>query len=174
MYADSDAIYQAEYEINVSDLEPQVALPYAVDNVAPVSLVAGTLVHQALLGSCTNGRIEDLRVAAGILRGRKIQRDTRLLVVPASAEIYRQAVAEGIIDVLLDAGAVLCPAGCGACFGSHLGLLGAGESCIATINRNFRGRMGSPDSKVFLSSPATVAASALAGCIADPRQFLSR
>ena len=174
VYADGDAEYKAEYEIDVSGLEPQVALPYAVDNIAPVSKVTGTRVHQALLGSCTNGRIEDLRIAAGILRGRKVNRDTRLLVAPASGEVYRQAISEGIIEVLMDAGAVLCPAGCGACFGSHLGLLGTGETCIATINRNFRGRMGSPDSEVFLASPATVAASAVEGRIADPRKYLSR
>lgn len=140
----------------------------------PVSKLAGISIHQALLGSCTNGRLEDLRAAANILRGRKVNRDTRLLVSPASTAVYEQAAAEGIIEVFLAAGAVLCPSGCGACFGSHLGLLGAGEACIASINRNFRGRMGSPDSKVFLASPATVAASAVAGCIADPRQYFLR
>jgi len=174
VFADRDAFYEAEYEIDVSDLTPQISMPYTVDNVVPVSCVAGTIVHQALLGSCTNGRIEDLRVAAGILLGRKVNQGTRLLVTPASTEVYRQAVAEGIIEVLSSAGAVLCPAGCGACFGSHLGLLGTGEACIATINRNFRGRMGSPDSQVFLASPATVTASAVAGRITDPRQYLSR
>ncbi len=174
VFADADAQYQAEYDISVSGLEPQVAVPYAVDKAVPVSHLIGTRVHQALLGSCTNGRLEDLRMAAGILHGRKVSPDTRLLVAPASSEIYRQALVEGIIEVLAASGAILCPAGCGACFGSHLGLLGAGETCIATINRNFQGRMGNPDSRVFLASPATVAASAVEGRITDPRQYLSR
>jgi len=171
VYADEDAAYEAEYEVDVSSLEPQLALPYAVDNVKPVSEVTGIKVNQALLGSCTNGRVEDLRIAAGILKGKKVHPDTRLLVAPASTEVYRQAVEEGIVKILLDAGAVMCPAGCGACFGGHLGLLAEGETCIASINRNFKGRMGSPESRVFLASPATVAASATEGKITDPRDY---
>ncbi len=171
VYADEDATYEAEYEVDVSRLEPQVALPYAVDNVKPVSEVIGIKVNQALLGSCTNGRIEDLRVAAEIARGKKVHPNTRLLVAPASTGVYTQAAEEGILTALLEAGAVMCPAGCGACFGGHLGLLASGETCIASINRNFRGRMGSPESRVFLASPATVAASAIEGKITDPRNY---
>ncbi|HEY93698.1 MAG TPA: 3-isopropylmalate dehydratase large subunit [Dehalococcoidia bacterium] len=169
--ADKDAVYRAEYEIDVSSLPPLVALPYEVDNIKPVSELTGTVIHQALLGSCTNGRIEDLRIAADIIKGRKAHHDTRFLVVPASAEVYSQAAVEGLIEVFLEAGATICPPGCGACFGTHMGLLAEGENCIASINRNFRGRMGSPGSRVYLASPATVAASAIEGKIADPRIF---
>ncbi len=172
VYADKDAAYKTEYEIDVSNLIPQIALPYEVDNVKPVSELVGTRIHQAVLGSCTNGRIEDLRIAAEIIKGRKVHNDTRFLIIPASSEVYTQAIREGIIEVLLKAGATICPPGCGACFGSHMGLLADGENCIASINRNFRGRMGSPDSSVFLASPATVAASAIEGRIADPRNYL--
>jgi len=172
VHADENAVYKAEYEIDASELSPQVAMPYEVDNVKPVSELTGTRIHQALLGSCTNGRIEDLRIAADIIRGRKVHQDTRFLVVPASSEVHRRAAAEGLIEVFLKAGAAICPPGCGACFGSHMGLLAEGENCIATINRNFKGRMGSPGSRVYLASPVTVAASAIEGEIADPRNYL--
>jgi len=168
---DEDAVYEAEYEVDVSNLEPQVALPFAVDNVKPVSEAGDIKVHQAVLGSCTNGRLEDLRVAADILAGRKVNPDTRLLVIPASAEVYKEAITESILRTLVDSGAIICPAGCGPCFGAHMGLLASGESCIASINRNFKGRMGSPEAKVYLGSPATVAASAIEGRIADPRKY---
>ncbi|OGN89654.1 MAG: 3-isopropylmalate dehydratase large subunit [Chloroflexi bacterium RBG_13_46_14] len=171
VHADKDAVYKAEHEIDVSNLPPQVALPYEVDNVKPVSELTGTRIHQALLGSCTNGRIEDLRIAAEIMKGRKVHQDTRFLVIPASSEVYNQAISEGLIEVFIKAGGMICPPGCGACFGSHMGLLADGENCIASINRNFKGRMGSPDSRVFLASPATVAASAIEGKIADPRNY---
>jgi homoaconitate hydratase family protein len=168
---DGDAVYRAEHKVDVASLEPQVSLPYAVDNVRPISQIGEIPVQQAVLGSCTNGRLEDLAAAADILRRRKVHRDTRLLVIPASAEVLKDAIAEGILYDLVDAGAILCPPGCGPCFGSHMGLLAAGESCIASINRNFKGRMGSPESKVYLASPATVAASAVEGRIADPRGY---
>lgn len=168
---DVDAVYEREYEVDVSGLEPQVALPFAVDNVRPVSRVGEVRVDQAVLGSCTNGRFEDLKVAAEILKGRKVHPDTRLLVIPASAEVLKEAIAEGILYTLVDSGAILCPPGCGPCFGSHMGLLAPGESCIASINRNFKGRMGSPEAAVYLGSPATVAASAIEGRIADPREY---
>jgi homoaconitase/3-isopropylmalate dehydratase large subunit len=171
VFADKDAVYEQEFEVEVSNLEPQVSLPYAVDNVKPISEIKGIKVEQAYLGSCTNGRLEDLRIAAGILKNRKVHPDTRLLVSPASGEVFRKASEEGILSLLSDAGAIICPAGCGPCFGAHMGLLSAGEACIASINRNFKGRMGSPDSKVFLASPATVAASAIEGNIADPRNY---
>lgn len=172
VHPDKDAVYKAEYEIDVSNLSPQVALPYEVDNVKSVSELTGTRIHQALLGSCTNGRIEDLRIAAEIIEDRKVHHNTRFLVIPASSDVYTQAISEGLIEIFARAGGVICPPGCGACFGSHMGLLADGENCIASINRNFRGRMGSPDSKVFLASPATVAASVVEGKIADPRNYL--
>jgi 3-isopropylmalate/(R)-2-methylmalate dehydratase large subunit len=169
---DKDAVYKEEYKIDVSNLEPQLALPYEVDNIKPVSELVGTTIHQALLGSCTNGRIEDLRIAAELLKERIVHQNTRFLIIPASSAVYSQATAEGLTEVFLKAGATICPPGCGACFGSHMGLLADGENCIASINRNFKGRMGSPDSRVFLASPATVAASAMEGKIADPRNHL--
>jgi 3-isopropylmalate/(R)-2-methylmalate dehydratase large subunit len=169
--ADQDAIYERTYEIDVSTLEPQVAFPFAVDNVRPISQAGNIKVDQAVLGSCTNGRLEDLRMAARILEGRKVHTDTRLLVIPASAEVYKEALNEGILSTLIEAGGVICNPGCGPCFGAHMGLLASGEACIASINRNFKGRMGSPEARVYLSSPATVAASAIEGKIADPRNY---
>ncbi len=168
---DQDATYEKTYEVDVTALEPQVAVPYAVDNVKPISEVGDIHVDQALLGSCTNGRLEDLKIAAEILEGRKVHPDTRLLVMPASAEVYQEALKEGVLGTLLDAGGILCPPGCGACFGAHMGLLASGETCVASINRNFKGRMGSPEARVYLASPATVAASAVEGKIADPRNY---
>lgn len=168
---DGDAVYEKEYEVDVSQLEPQIAIPYAIDNVKPVSQVGEVKLDQALLGGCTNGRLEDLRVAADIVKGRKVHPDTRLLVVPASAEVYKEAIAEGILYTLVDSGAIILNSSCGTCFGAHMGLLASGESCIASINRNFKGRMGSPEAQVYLASPATVAASAIEGKIADPRKY---
>nr|MDO8079159.1 3-isopropylmalate dehydratase large subunit [Candidatus Freyarchaeota archaeon] len=169
--ADKDAEYEKIYEKDVTQLEPQVAEPYTVDNVKPVTEVEGIPVNQALLGSCTNGRVEDLRVAAKILDGKKVHPDTRLIVIPASTEVYWEALKEGIIETIIEAEGIICNPSCGACFGSHMGLLAAGEVCIASINRNFRGRMGDSESKVYLASPATVAASAVEGKIADPRKY---
>jgi homoaconitate hydratase family protein len=168
---DEDATYERVYEIDASTLEPQIAFPFAVDNVKPISKIGEIRVDQALLGSCTNGRLEDLRIAAEILRGRKVHPDTRLLVTPASAEVYKEAITEGTLNSLVDSGAIICNPGCGACFGAHMGLLASGEACVASINRNFKGRMGSPEAKVYLASPSTVAASAIEGKIADPRNY---
>jgi 3-isopropylmalate/(R)-2-methylmalate dehydratase large subunit len=168
---DEDAVYEKTFEIDVSTLEPQVAFPFAVDNGKPVSKIGEIKVDQALLGSCTNGRLEDLRIAVEILKGRSVHSDTRLLVIPASAEVYREAMTEGILSTMIDAGGIICNPGCGSCFGAHMGLLASGEACIASINRNFKGRMGSPEAKVYLASPATVAASAIEGKIADPRNY---
>jgi len=168
---DNDAIYEMVYELDISSLEPQIAVPYAIDNVKPVSEVVGVKLNQAVLGGCTNGRLEDLRIAAEILQDRKVEPHIRLLVVPASAEVYKEAIKEGIIYTLVDSGAVILNPSCGICYGSHMGLLASGESCIASINRNFKGRMGSPEAKVYLASPATVAASAIEGMIADPREY---
>jgi 3-isopropylmalate/(R)-2-methylmalate dehydratase large subunit len=169
---DSDARYEAVYEIDVSSLEPQIAFPFSVDNVRPVSGAKDIKIHQAFIGSCTNGRLEDLHTAAGILRGKKVHPEVRFLVNPASWEIYRQAMKDGTLDTLIEAGAVIGNSSCGPCFGAHMGLLGADENCIAAINRNFKGRMGSQKAQVFLASPATVAASALEGKITDPRNYL--
>lgn len=167
---DDDARYAAVHEVPLGEVEPQVALPHNVDRVAPVGQVEGTVIHQAFLGSCTNGRLEDLRDAAGILAGRHVHPGVRLLVAPASAAVYQEALAAGIISVLAEAGATVLPPGCGPCFGGHGGLLAPGERCIGTHNRNFRGRMGSTEAEIYLASPLTVAASAVAGAIADPRR----
>lgn len=167
--ADSDASYETVYHEDVSKLEPQVAFPFSVDNVRLVSKAGDIKIHQAVLGSCTNARVEDLRIAAEVMAGRKIHPDVRMLVIPASWEVYRDAVREGIITRLSESGAIICNAGCGPCMGGHMGLLASGEACIATTNRNFKGRMGSPESELYLASPATVAASAITGRITDPR-----
>jgi 3-isopropylmalate/(R)-2-methylmalate dehydratase large subunit len=163
---DPDAAYAQRIAIDVAEIEPQVALPHSPDNVRPVSEVAGQRVDQAVLGSCTNARIEDLRVAAAYLRGRQVAKHVRMYVSPASIDVYRQAMREGLLEDFLEAGAVVLNPGCGACFGKHMGLLAAGEVCISATNRNFQGRMGSPEARVFLASPLTVAASAVAGEIA--------
>ena len=168
--ADGDAVYERSYEVDVSGLEPQVAFPHDVGNVRPISQVGDIEVNQAFLGSCTNGRLEDLEVAAGILKGKRVHPDVRLLVFPASYEIYLEAMRKGILETLILAGAVVCNPNCGPCLGGHMGLLASGERCISASNRNFKGRMGSPEAEVYLGSPATVAASAIAGRIVDPRK----
>lgn len=165
------ATYAAVHEISLTDLSPQVAMPHEVDRVGSVSDAEGITIHQAFIGSCTNGRIEDLRAAAEVLKGKHIASGVRLLVVPASRSVLEEALETGVLATLVEAGASVLPPGCGPCFGGHGGLLGAGERCIGTHNRNFVGRMGSPDAEIYLGSPATVAASALAGRIADPRDL---
>jgi 3-isopropylmalate/(R)-2-methylmalate dehydratase large subunit len=160
-----------EVEMDVEGLEPQVACPHQVDNVADVGKVEGTRIDQAVLGSCTNGRLEDLAAAEGLLRGRKVSRDVRFIVVPASREVYIEAAQRGILASLATSGAVIVNPGCGPCLGGHQGLLASGERCISTTNRNFRGRMGSPNAEVYLASPETVAASAIKGEITDPRRL---
>jgi len=167
--SDPGAAYVDERIYDLSKLEPQVAVPHNVDNVRPVREVAGVKVDQAFLGSCTNGRLEDLVEAAKILDGRKIARGVRMLVVPASREVYAEALKETVLQKFIDAGAMVGAPSCAACMGGHIGILGPGEVCISSSNRNFRGRMGSPEAKVYLGSPATVAASALNGEITDPR-----
>lgn len=168
---DLDASYEKVVEVDAAGLEPKVACPHSVDNVKDVREVAGVEVNQAFIGSCTNGRIEDLRLAARILRGEKVNKGTRLLVIPASRKIYLQALREGLIEIFLEAGAVVCNPTCGPCLGGHMGILAAGEVCISSSNRNFIGRMGSPKANVYLASPATVAASAITGKITDPRDM---
>ncbi|MFH1214741.1 MAG: 3-isopropylmalate dehydratase large subunit [Candidatus Neomarinimicrobiota bacterium] len=170
--SDEDAQYAQTFEINVSDLEPVVACPHLPGNVKPARTAGDIPIDQAYLGSCTNGRIEDLRVAARILKGREVAGGTRMIVVPATTEIWKQANREGLLDIFMTAGATVSTPTCGACLGGHMGILAAGERCISSTNRNFVGRMGSPKSEVYLASPATVAASAVAGKISDPRQYL--
>ena len=167
--SDKDASYARTMEFNVTDLEPQVACPSSVDNVKPVSEVGNVPIEQAFIGSCTNGRIEDLRLAAKILKGKKVKDSVRALVIPASQEVYRQALSEGLLEIFTDAGAIVCGSACGPCLGGHIGLLAAGEVCVSTSNRNFIGRMGSTQASVYLASPATVAASAVTGKITDPK-----
>lgn len=167
---DEGAVYEQEYTFAVSGLEPMVALPHSLDNVKPAREIAGQIIHQAYIGSCTNGRVEDLRQAAAILKGKKVAKGVRLLVCPASRKIFTRAMEEGLIQILTDAGGTICPPACGPCFGDHGGILAPGEVCLSSTNRNFKGRMGSPEAKVYLASPATVAASAWKGAICDPRE----
>ncbi len=169
--SDSDANYEAVLDYDISAIEPQVACPHTVDNVRPVTEVQGTPFHQAIIGTCTNGRIEDLKVAAQILRGKKVHPDVRVLVIPASRKEYLQVLQQGDLEALVDAGCLVLNPGCGPCLGAHQGVLAPGEVAISTANRNFRGRMGSRDSAIYLASPATVAASALEGSITDPRKY---
>jgi 3-isopropylmalate/(R)-2-methylmalate dehydratase large subunit len=168
--SDPDATVEKEFDMDLTGLSPQVAYPHSVDNVKPVEEMAGIPMDQAVIGSCTNGRAEDLLAAENVLRGRRVADGTRLIIVPASREVYLWAADSGILSSLVRSGAIVTNPGCGPCLGAHQGLLAPGERCIATTNRNFRGRMGSPDSEVYLASPATVAASALKGAIADPRE----
>ncbi|MDR3591613.1 MAG: 3-isopropylmalate dehydratase large subunit [Negativicutes bacterium] len=169
--SDPDASYCATHEFRADELVPVVACPHEVDNVTDVGNVRGTVIHQAYIGSCTGGRYNDLEAAARILKGRKVKKGVRLLVSPASQDIWRQADASGILATLAEAGAVILAPTCGVCVGLHSGLLADGEVCISSTNRNFIGRMGSKDAGIYLGSPMTVAASAIAGTIADPREF---
>jgi homoaconitase/3-isopropylmalate dehydratase large subunit len=155
-----------------AELEPYVACPHSVDNVAPLSQVKGTRVHQAFLGTCTNGRLEDIAAAAAVVRGKQVAPGTRFLVIPASSQVLNEALAAGHIQTLLAAGAVLGVPGCGPCMGNHMGIPAPQEVTISSANRNFRGRMGTPDAPIYLASPAVVAASAIAGAIADPRDVM--
>jgi 3-isopropylmalate/(R)-2-methylmalate dehydratase large subunit len=168
---DPEAEYTQVVNIDATRLAPQIALPHKVDNVRPIEDAAGTPVQQIMIGSCTNGRLDDLQIAARILKGKKVSRNTRMLVFPASYRVYQQALQQGLILDLMQAGAVVMNPGCGPCLGVHQGALGDGERGLATTNRNFKGRMGNPNAEVFLCSPAVAAASALTGVISDPRQL---
>lgn len=170
--ADEDAHYARIKEYDVSKLEPQVAKPHTVDNVSPISEVAGIPLQQGVIGTCTNGRIEDLRIAAGILKGHKIHKGTRLVVAPSSRQVFLQAMKEGLIETFVESGAAVVTPGCGPCVGTHNGVPSDGENVISTANRNFKGRMGNPDAFIYLASPATVAASMIHGKISDPREFV--
>ena len=170
--SDSDANFEKVINFEVDKLQPQIACPHTVDNVKSVSEVKGIKIDQALIGTCTNGRIEDLKIASEVLKGRKISKNTRLLVFPASMEVYAEAMELGIFQELVKSGAVIMNPGCGPCLGAHEGVLAPGEICLSTANRNFKGRMGCKEAEVYLASPATVAASALCGEITDVRGYL--
>jgi 3-isopropylmalate/(R)-2-methylmalate dehydratase large subunit len=170
--ADKDATYEKVLEFDAESFEPQIAKPHTVDNVSPVTEVEGTPIQVAFIGTCTNGRLEDLRIAADILRGKKISHDVQLIVAAASRRIYVEAMNEGIMQALAEAGASIVTPGCGPCVGTHNGVPADGENAISTANRNFKGRMGNPTAFIYLGSPATVAASALKGEITDPRKYV--
>ncbi len=171
IYPDEGAAYTAEYDLYLDRLEPMVACPHSVENVQPLSAVAGQRVDMAFIGTCTNGRLEDLAAAAEVLRGRRVHPHTRLLVIPASQQVLQEAVRQGILETLLAAGALVGVPGCGPCMGNHLGIPAAGEVVISTANRNFKGRMGQPEAEIYLASPAVVAASAVLGRIGSPLEL---
>ena len=170
--ADDDASYEKTINIALAALEPVVAKPHSVDNIALARELRGTKIQQVFIGTCTNGRLEDIAIAAKILKGKKRHPETRLIVAPASKQVLLEAIREGYIQTLVEAGAVILPPGCGACLGLHQGVLASGEACLSTSNRNFKGRMGSPEALIYLASPATAAATALSGEITDPREVI--
>jgi 3-isopropylmalate/(R)-2-methylmalate dehydratase large subunit len=169
MKTDIEALSLETMHVDVNELEPQIACPHNVDNVKPVSEVEGTHIDQVFLGSCTNGRLSDLRTAAKIMKGKDVSKNIRMLVIPASREVYSKAMDEGLLRTFVDSGALVCNPCCGPCLGGHIGLVGPGEVSLSTSNRNFKGRQGSPDAEVYLSSAAVAAASAIKGKITDPR-----
>jgi 3-isopropylmalate/(R)-2-methylmalate dehydratase large subunit len=169
--ADKDAEYARVIEYDVSKIEPQVALPHSPANTKPASQVKNIEINQAVIGSCTNGRLEDLQVAARILKGKRIHPGVRCIIIPGTPQVYLNALAEGLIEIFIRAGAVVSPPTCGPCLGGHMGVLGDGEKCVSTTNRNFVGRMGSPKSEVYLSNPAVAAASAIMGKIISPEEI---
>ena len=169
--ADPDAVYEKVFEIDVSEIEPMVSFPHTVDNTKKISEAKGVKINQVYIGTCTNGRLEDLHIAANILKGKEVAQGLRLIVVPASREVYLKAMADGTLQTLAEAGASILAPGCGPCVGVHEGVLGDGERVLSTQNRNFKGRMGNPNGFIYLSSPATAAASAIKGEITDPREI---
>jgi 3-isopropylmalate/(R)-2-methylmalate dehydratase large subunit len=171
--ADEDAVYAQVIEIDAAQIEPQVAFPHLPENARPASQAAHVKIDQSVVGSCTNGRLEDLRVAAEILRGRKVHPGVRCIVIPGTQQIYLDALREGLIETFVEAGAAVSTPTCGPCLGGHMGVLAAGERAVSTTNRNFRGRMGHPDSEVYLAGPAVAAASAVTGRITEPKEVLS-
>jgi 3-isopropylmalate/(R)-2-methylmalate dehydratase large subunit len=172
IYADKEAKYEKIMDIDCSLIEPMVSQPHTVDNALPVSNLEKIMVSQVFIGTCTNGRLSDLKIAADILKDKKVARGVRLIVIPASKDIYLEALKTGILETFIDSGALVESPGCGPCVGIHQGILGDGEVCLSTQNRNFKGRMGNPDSFIYLCSPATAAWSAVKGYIADPREVL--
>ena len=170
--SDEDAEFSETYEVDASRLEPLVALPPRVDDVKPASELSGVEIDQGFIGTCTNGRLDDLRAAAQILKGRRVKEGVRLIIIPGSQEVYRRALEEGLLRIFVEAGAIIGAPGCGPCIGISRGVLADGETCISSANRNFVGRMGSSKAKIYLASPATVAASAITGRIVDPREVV--
>ena len=170
--SDDDADLESKLEFNISDLSPQIAAPHEVDNVHPVEEYIGMKFNQGFIGTCTNGRLEDLEIAAKILKGNKIVPDIRLIIIPASRKIYSEAAKRGYIEVFSEAGAQILSPGCGPCLGAHMGVLAPKERALSTANRNFKGRMGSPEAEIYLASPATVAISCIKGEVTDPREFV--
>ena len=167
--ADPDAVYDSEVVIDLNKLEPTVAMPHLPENTKVVSEVAGLPIDQVVIGSCTNGRIQDMRIAAGIMKGKKVASNVRCVVIPATQEVYMQAMKEGLMEIFIQAGAAVSTPTCGPCLGGHMGCMAEGERAVSTTNRNFVGRMGHVESEIILASPAVAAASAIAGCVADPR-----
>ena len=174
VYPDNDAEYYKELNYDLSTITPQVACPHTVDNVKPVSEIEGLDIQQCFIGTCTNGRISDLQIAANLLKGRKVHPDVRLLILPASKQIFEEALQKGIIETIVKAGGIILPPGCGPCLGAHQGVLAPGERCLSTANRNFKGRMGCKDAEIYLASPATVAVSAIYGKLTDPRKEMKK
>ncbi len=169
---DEDAVYERVVSIDANKLSPQIAVPHSVDNVKDVKELKGTKIDQVLIGTCTNGRLEDFRAVCKILKGKKVAKSVRLVVGPASKTIYAQGLKEGLWEIIVEAGGIILPPGCGPCVGIHQGILADGEVCLSTANRNFHGRMGNPNSYIYLASPLTAVASAIKGEITDPRDFL--
>jgi len=174
LYPDAEANYEQVISVNLGELEPMLSLPHAVDNVRPVAQLKGVKIQQAFIGTCTNGRLEDLAIAAEILKGRKTHPGTRLLIAPSSRQVLIRAIEKGYVQSLIKAEAIILPPGCSACLGLHQGVLGDGEVCLSTANRNFKGRMGNPEAMIYLASPATAAASAIKGEITDPREISTK
>lgn len=172
LHSDTDANYERVITIDAAELEPMVAMPHTVDNVAPVHALSGIKIHQVFIGTCTNGRLEDLATAAAILKNKQCHPQLRLIIAPASRQVLLAAIESGYIQALISAGATLLPPGCAACLGLHQGVLGDNEVCLSTANRNFKGRMGNPKASIYLASPATAAASAITGEITDPREVM--
>jgi 3-isopropylmalate/(R)-2-methylmalate dehydratase large subunit len=169
--ADMDADYEKTYEIDLNEIKMTVAFPHLPGNTRTIDNVGNVKIDQVIIGSCTNGRIEDMRVAASVLKGRKVHPDVRCIIIPATQKIWKQSMDEGLFDIFIDSGAAVSTPTCGPCLGGHMGILAKGEKAVATTNRNFVGRMGDPESEVYLASPAVAAASAVAGKIASPEDL---
>lgn len=172
VFVDKDARYCATYEYDISKIEPQVSKPHTVDNTSPISEVKGKRIDEAFLGTCTNARLEDLKIAAKILKGKKAHKDIKFIIAPSSREVFQEALNLGMVETFIKTGAVIVAPGCGPCVGTHNGIPADGETVISTANRNFKGRMGNPNASIYLASPATVAASVIEGKITDPRKYL--